>query len=109
LVPVLIEATVQSIVTVSPEALNLGTITSDTPVMRRVVVRGNKPFRVTGVEGLGAGIELGAPLNDRDGDVQFVTFKCQMATVGAFKRELKVKTTLQDAPIVVTIDGTVSK
>src|SRR5262245_58743777 len=105
LVPVLVEATVQGAVTVTPELLNLGTVKPDVSLVRRVVVRGNKPFRVTGVEGLGSGIELGAALGDRDEAVQFVTFKCQVTTPGAFKRVLKVKTTLQEAPLPVTVEG----
>jgi len=109
MVPVLVEATVQAPVTVTPEALSLGTVKADAPLTRRVVVRGSRPFHVTGVEGTGAGIDLGAPLSDRDEVVQFVTFKCQPAAPGPFHRELKIKTTLQPAPVVVTIDGTASK
>jgi hypothetical protein len=109
MVPVLVEATIQPPVTVTPEQHNLGVIKPDAALVRRVVVRGSKPFRVTGVEGLGSGIELSAPLNEREEAVQFVTFNCQLTTPGAFKRELKLKTTLQDAPVVVTMEGTVGK
>lgn len=109
LVPVLVEATVQAPVTVSPEVLSLGPIKTDTQLVRRVVVRGNKPFRVTGVEGLGDGVELDQPLSDRDEAVKFVAFKCQVSAAGAFKKELKIKTTLQEQPVVVTIEGTASK
>jgi hypothetical protein len=109
MVPVLVEATVQAAVTVTPEVLSLGPVKADAPLVRRVVVRGNKPFRVTGVEGTGNGIELEGPLGEREEMVQFVTFKCQVTAAGAFKRVLKVKTTAQDAPVAVTIEGTVSK
>jgi len=37
--------------------------------------------------------------------VQIVSFKCQVSQPGPFKRELKIKTDLQDSPITVTIDG----
>jgi hypothetical protein len=37
--------------------------------------------------------------------VQTVTFKCQFAKPGDFKRELKIKTSLQAEPVSVTIEG----
>ena len=104
-VPVLIEATVQSPVSVSPAVLSLGPVKTRLPLTRRVVVRGNKPFRVTGVEGTGNGVELGAALATTDAEMQILTFKCDFAAAGVFKRELKIKTTLQTAPVVVTIEG----
>ena len=62
------------------------------------------PFRILGVEGTGEGIELGAPLGAGAAS-QIVTFRCQFARPGDFKRELKIKTSLQDAPVMVTIEG----
>jgi hypothetical protein len=109
MMPVLVEATVGSPVTVTPEVLSLGAVKTDTPLTRRVVVRGSRPFHVTGVEGMGSGIELGAPLSASDEVVQFVTFKCQLPAAGPFRRELKIQTSLQPTPVVVTIDGTASK
>jgi hypothetical protein len=105
LVPVLVEATVQSPLTVSPEVLSLGAVKVGTPLVRRVVVRGTKPFHVTGVEGVGDGFDLAEPLASADQPVQFVTFKCHPGKEGSFRREMKIKTTLQDAPVSVVIDG----
>jgi len=109
MVPLLVEATFQAAVSVTPEILSLGDIKADSPLIRRVVVRGNRPFQVTGVEGTGAGIELGAPLATTDEAVQVLTFKCQPTAVGPFRMELKIKTTLQTDPVILTIDGTASK
>jgi hypothetical protein len=109
LVPILVESTVQSAISVVPETLSLGTIKTDSPLIRRVVVRSTRPFRVTGIEGASAGIELGAPLSTSDEPVQFVTFKIQPTAEGAFRHEIKIKTSLQDAPVVLTIDGAASK
>jgi hypothetical protein len=107
LVPVLVEANVQSAVTVSPTALNLGGVKVNEGLTRRVVVRGSKPFKVLGVDGLGDGITLGAEPGPA-APVQTVTFKCQFTKAGDFKRELKIKTDLQEAPLVVTIEGSVA-
>jgi hypothetical protein len=109
LVPVLVEASVQSALSVSPEALSLGTVKAGTPLVRRVVVRGSKPFHVTGVEGVGDGFDLAEPLAINDQPVQFVTFRCQPAKDGAFRREMKIKTTVQEAPVSVIIDGTATR
>jgi hypothetical protein len=38
-----------------------------------------------------------------------VSFKCTPSQDGEFKRELKIKTDLQDAPLVVTIEGKAAK
>jgi hypothetical protein len=108
-VAVLLESNVQTAVTVSPPALNLGPVKGGTALIRRVVVKGNRPFHILAVEGVGSGIELGAPLATTDAPVQFVTFRCQFANPGKFARELKIKTTLQDAPVSVTIDGEATK
>lgn len=105
LLPVLVEGLVQSSVTVSPPVHNLGTIKVGETVMRRVVVRGNKPFRVLGVEGLGENIQLDPKPSDAPAPVQVVSFKCVFTKPGDFKHELKIKTDLQDAPVVVTLDG----
>ncbi len=109
LVPVLVEANVQSALTVTPKTLSLGNVKTETALTRRVVVRGNRPFHITAVEGMGSGIELGAPLGTTDADAQFVTFKCQFTAAEAFKRELKIKTSLQNEPVIVTIEGTAAK
>ncbi|MFO0845288.1 MAG: DUF1573 domain-containing protein [Gemmataceae bacterium] len=109
LVAVLVEAAVQSPLTVSPEALSLGAVKVGTPLIRRVVVRGSKPFQVTGVEGVGDGFDLAEPLAVNEQPVHFVTFRCQPGKDGAFRREMKIKTTLQDTPVSVIIDGLATK
>jgi hypothetical protein len=108
LVAVLVEANVQGGLTVSPAALKLGVVKVDTLYTQRVLVRGSRPFRILGVEGTGEGIELGAPIGAGAAS-QIVTFRCQFARAGDFKRQLKIKTSLQDAPVLVTIEGTAGR
>jgi hypothetical protein len=106
LVPVLVEATVQTAVVVSPSTLSLGLVKKDEPLVRRVVVRSTKPFQVLDVEGATDGITV--EKSSTAAPVQTVTFKCKFAKPGAFKRELKIKTDLQDVPVPVVIEGTVA-
>ncbi len=92
LLPVLMEATVQSNITVAPANVSLGTVKIGESLTRRVVVRGNKPFRVLQVEGLRDGITLDPAPSSMAATVQVVTFKCQFTKAGDFKQEVKIKT-----------------
>jgi hypothetical protein len=105
LLPVLVEGVVQSNLTVAPAAVSLGAVKIGAPLMRRVVVRGNRPFRVMSVEGLGEGMQLDPPPSVTPAQVQVVSFKCVFSKPGDFKYQVRIKTDLQDAPVVVTIDG----
>jgi hypothetical protein len=107
LLPILVEATVQSAITVAPPVLTLGAVEVGKPLTRRVVVRGSRPFRILGVDGAGEGITL-EPNSAGTAAVQIVTFKCQFDKPGEFKRELKIKTDLQDLPVSVTVEGSAS-
>ena len=109
LVPLLIESSVQSLVQVAPSQLDLGAIRTGTPLIRRVVVRGNKPFTIKGVEGTGDGVELGAEIAARESTAHFLTFKCQATKAGAFRHEIKIVTSLQETPVSVVIEGTATK
>lgn len=107
--PLLVEALVQSAVTVSPETLSLGNIRAGETLTRRVVVRGSnqKAFRVVKVEGLRDGITLDPAPSATAAPVQLVTFKIQLQKAGDFKYEIKIKTDLQEDPVRVTIEGSV--
>jgi hypothetical protein len=104
LVPVLVQANVTAAVTVSPAVLSLGTVKVGEIVTRRVVVRGSQPFRVTGVDGTGEGITCD-PADAAPGPVQILTFKVQPTRPGDFKREIRIKTDLQDPPATLTVEG----
>jgi hypothetical protein len=106
LVPLLVEATVQAPLTVTPAAHKLGEVKVGETLTRRIQVAGTKPFRIKEVEGLGDGITLGAELSATAAATQTVIIKCQFPKAGDFKRALKIKTDLQEAPVVVTVDGT---
>jgi hypothetical protein len=106
LVPVLVEATVQTAVTVAPTTITLGVLKAGDVVEKRAVVRGSRPFKVLAVEGLGEGVELKTEVPTRAGEVQTLSFRCEGIPAGGFKRELKIKTDLQEAPVVLTLEGT---
>jgi hypothetical protein len=107
LVPVLVEATVQTAVTVSPANLALGTLKGGDAVEKKAVLRGNRSFKVLAVEGLGEGVGLKTELPTKAAaEVHTLIFRCEGLPAGTFKRELKIKTDLQEQPVVVTLEGT---
>lgn len=107
LVPVLVRGNIQSPLEALPAALNLKEVKSGSTLTRRVLVRGQNPFKVVGIEGPGA-VKLGAaPLPNL---WQTVTLEIvPPEKEGPFHYEVKIKTDLQDAPVVVAIDGVVPK
>ncbi len=107
LVPIVVEATVQAPVVVTPSALTLAGIKVGDALTRRVVVRGTKKFKITGIDGLTkeSGLKLGNELATDEAMSHTVTLQIQPDKAGDFKREVKIHTTLQDAPLVVTIEG----
>jgi hypothetical protein len=108
MVPLLVEANIQAAVSLSANSFNLGKVKVGEPVTRRVIVKGNKPFKILAVDGTGNGIDAIELPKDAAAQ-QIVSFKCTPAQDGEFKRELKIKTDLQDAPLVVTIEGKAAK
>jgi hypothetical protein len=104
LLPLLVTGEVQSALSVSPTKLNLGGVRVGETVLKKVVLRSAKAFRVLGVDGMGEGVALDAEPGAA-APVQTLTFKCQFKEAGNFKRELKVKTDVQDDPVTVMLEG----
>ncbi len=104
LLPLLITGEVQSALSVNPTKLNLGTVRVKETVLKKVVLRGAKAFRVLGVDGMGDGVTLDAEPGAA-APVQALTFKCAFTEAGNFKRDLKIKTDVQDDPVTVTLEG----
>ncbi len=104
MLPLLVTGEVQSALSVSPTKLDLGAVRVKETVLKKVVLRSPKAFRVLGVDGMGEGVKLDAEPGAA-APVQALTFKCEFDEPGNFKRELKIKTDLQDDPVTVTLEG----
>ena len=63
LVPVLVEANVQTSLSVTPSSLKVTGVKVGEPLEQRVAIRTTRPFTVTAVDGLGNGVALGNELN----------------------------------------------
>jgi RNA polymerase sigma factor (sigma-70 family) len=92
--------------TVSPGSVNFGTIRVGDEVIRRVVVRGTKPFRILEVAGLGDDIDAEASV--KQAPVQVLQIRYRAAQVGEFKKQLHIRTGLEgQGSLSLTIEGTV--
>jgi hypothetical protein len=106
LVPILVEATVQASLSVTPNLINVGTLKLGESLTKLVLVRGAKPFRVVAVDGQEEGITAELPTVDKE--VQIVKIKCHPVKTGAVRRQLKIKTNLEkEEAVTVTVEGLV--
>jgi hypothetical protein len=106
LVPLLVEATVQAPLTVSPATVALGTLKVGAPASQRVMIRASQPFRILGVEGGGDGVRAEAPTGVST--VHFVVVRCQPEKAGELRRQLLIKTDVAgEKPVTVTVEGRV--
>lgn len=106
MVSLLVEGAVESTISLTPQKLALGPVAPGDSLTRRVVVRAQKPFQILSVDGTGQGVELAGELPPAQAATQTITLKIKIPAPGDFKRELKIRTSLQEAPLVLPIDGT---
>ena len=71
-----------------------------------MLIRGNKPFRILAIDGLGDG--LTADLPTTVAPAHSVQFKYKLSKAGDIHRHLRIKTDLQDAAITLEVEGNVS-
>ncbi|MGE3804313.1 MAG: DUF1573 domain-containing protein [Gemmataceae bacterium] len=107
LVAVLVEANIRASLDVVPATVSLGNPTPGNLIERKIVVRGNKPFRIESVAGVSDELKVDFPT--AEAPVHVVTVKCQPTTLGEFRRQLQIKTNYEGESVVsVTIVGTVT-
>jgi len=104
-VPVMVEATVQAVLSVAPGRVNLGNVTVGTAKEYRVLLKGNKPFTVKGVEGAGEGLTVELPATG-GANSQVATIRWLPEKAGNLKRELRFTTDLDGGAVgSVLIEG----
>ena len=99
-VPILVEATVQAALTISPNPVALQAVKVGETASRSIVVRGSKPLKVVAIEGTDADLTIEMPTTAAQNHVLTVKFKPTAA--GDFKRSLTIKTDLGTETVVVT-------
>lgn len=92
-VPVTVE--VESPLTVSPGVVSLGTVKPNEEAVRKIIVRGVKPFVVKEVKGTDALVEV-TPTSKEAREVHVLSIKFKSAKEGTLDRPLRVVTDLKD-------------
>jgi len=105
-VPLTVE--VESPLSVSPDAVALGVLAKNAEGERKIIVKGSKPFKITGFEGADDSLTLSASSSEAK-QVHVVTVKLKADKEGEFTRTVKLKTDMEeDGAIDITVSATVS-
>ena len=99
LVPIPYDITVQAPLTVSPEMTSFGTVKVGEVKTGRIILRGNKPFRVVAAEGKDDGVTMEGPTTPAA--VQVLTIKYQPTAAGDLPKALTIKTDLDGGATVL--------
>jgi hypothetical protein len=103
-VPVLIDGMVQATLAAVPNQLVFNNVETGQTVTKRIVVRGPHSFRITGVDGLPAGLQVPIPQDDRP--VHILQFTWKPDKPGKLHQVLTVRTDLEEpSSVTVTVDG----
>jgi len=104
LVPVLVEANIQPTLTVAPASLALGTVKIGEAMVRRVVVRGTKPFVLAAVEGA-TEVTAAGELKTAPSGVQTLALNIKVDALGDFRKVVEIKTD-QGESVQLIVEGT---
>jgi hypothetical protein len=106
-VPLSVE--VQGLLAVTPQTLNMGRLASDT-VEKKIVIRGAKPFKITGVEGLDAILSVDQTKSEEAklAHVLKITYSGK-ADAGEMLKKLKILTDLDNTSVEIPVQGQVVK
>jgi hypothetical protein len=106
LVSIYVEATVQAPLAITPATVNMGNVKVGDSIVKRFIVRADKPFKIVEIQGLGEGIEADFP--QESAAKQVVILKYHPDQTGDMHRQLRIKTDLEkETSAAVTVEGNV--
>jgi hypothetical protein len=97
-----IEGTVQAELSVSPRLVKLGGVKVGEEATQKVQIRGQRPFRIAAVEGLGDGLAVDLPAEAAPN--QILTVRYRPAAAGELRRTLTVRTDQKES-IAVEVEA----
>lgn len=98
-----VAAVVQAPITVAPEKVKFEGVKVGQEQTQKVILRATKAFKVEAVPDAGDGLTV-EPF-PASAPVQIVTVKFKPVGIGSWKRELKLKTDLGEAPLTVELEA----
>jgi hypothetical protein len=103
---VVIEGNVQATLTVSPSVVNLGKVKPGSMTTQKVQVRGQRPFRILRVDGLGDGVTADVPA--QPSQIHYLVLRCQPNHPGDLHKQLIIHTDLdQSTAVTVNLEAKV--
>lgn len=94
---------VQATLQATPGAVQLTGLKVGDTLTRKVIVRGNRPFRIVGIDGLGDGVTVDLPSASESTHILDVRF--QPTKAGEIRRQLVIRTDLGNEVVNVTVDA----
>lgn len=94
---------IQATLNVAPAAINLASVKVGEMETRKVVVSGSRPFRIVAIAGQGDGITALVPA--REAAAQIVEIRFQPTKAGDMKKQLLIRTNLDNESVAVTIEA----
>ena len=97
---------VKASLSVAPNPVNLGSLKVDAEESSKIVVSGNRPFRIVAIEGLEDGMTI--PLPDRQTTTHILDLRVQPRAAGALRKQITLRTDLDNEAVTVTVEGVVA-
>jgi hypothetical protein len=94
---------IQATLNVAPSAIDLAGVKVGESQTRKVVVSGSRPFHILGIDGQGDGVA--AVPEPREGSTQIVDVTFSPAKAGELKKQLVIRTDLDNETVTVTVQG----
>ena len=87
----------------APNPVALGTLKVGRQDSTKIVVSGSRPFRITAIDGLDEIVTT--PLPDRQTTTHILDLRVQPRTAGELRRQLTIRTDLDNEAVTVTVEG----
>ena len=97
---------VRASLNVAPNPVNLGSMKVGEEQSTKLVVSGSQPFRVVAIDGLGDGLTI--PLSDRSATTHILDLRVQPRVAGTLRKQITVRTDLDNESATVTVEGAVA-
>jgi hypothetical protein len=98
-----ISGAVQARLAISPPSLSVTGLRVGESQTKKLVLRADRPFRVTGIDGLGDGITADIP--DRQDTTMILSVTIQPTKAGELRRQLTVRTDLDKENAIIQVQG----
>jgi hypothetical protein len=102
-----VEGNVQASLSVSPGAVNLGRVKVGAEAVQKVQVRGERPFRIVRVDGVDGVVSAMVPAGEAQNHV--VELRCRPKQAGDLRRQLIIRTDLDQSFVTINLEAKVAQ